>query len=108
MLRISELKRPIRHHLGCDRAQPRDDPARLVEQPPLGVARGKKTGRVRESRRGFDSNPQSGACFPETTAEEQSATAQVAPLSRARPRAEAQGCLSMLDREIRSAGPQPE
>src|SRR5580693_9602123 len=107
MLRISELKRPIRHHLGCDRAQPRDRRARFVEQPHMRIASRKKTAGIREKRHGLDRNPQSGDCLLETTAEEQSGTDQVR-LVLPPPRAEARGHLSMLDRAIRLAGPQPE
>src|ERR1700738_3637806 len=101
MLRISELKRPIRHHLGCDRAQPRDHAARLVEQPQRGIASREISVGVRESRHALDSNPQSGDCLLKTTAEEQCGTYQVRLVSGPRRPAEARGHLSMLDREIR-------
>src|ERR1700730_19463514 len=108
MLRISELKRPIRHHLGCDRAQPRARRARSVEQPHMRIESRKITAGVREKRHALDRNPQSGDCLLETTAEEQSGTDQVCLVSGPRARAEAQGQLSMLSRAIRLAGPQPE
>src|SRR5260370_32308537 len=100
MLWISELKRPIRHHLGCDRAQPRDHAARLVEQPHMGIASRKIAVGVREKRHGLDRNPQPWDCLLEMSAEEQSGTDQERLLSRPPARAEAQGHLSMLDREI--------
>src|ERR1700732_2745325 len=101
MLRISVWKRKIHRHLGHDRAQPRDHPARLVEQPHMGIAGGKITIGVRESRHGLDRNPQPWHCLLETSAEEQSGTDQERLLSRPRARAEAQGHLSMLDRALR-------
>src|SRR6202047_1409832 len=108
MLRISVWKRKIHHHLGHDRAQPRDHAARLVEQPHMGIASRKIAVGVREKRRGLDRNPKPWDCLLEMSAEEQSGTDQQRLLSRPRARAEAQGHLSMLDREIRLAGPQPE
>src|SRR5580700_8899655 len=108
MLRISVWKRKIHHHLGHDRAQPRDHPARLVEQPHMGIAGGKITVGVREKRHGLDRNPQPWHCLLEMSAEEQRGTDQELLLSRPHARAEAQGYLSMLNGEIRLAGPQPE
>jgi hypothetical protein len=89
-------------------AQPRDHSARLVEQAHMGIASRKITVGVWEKRHGLDRNPQPWDCLLEMSAEEQSGTDQERLLSRPHPRAEAQGQLSMLDREIRVAGPQPE
>src|ERR1700730_11954146 len=107
MLRISIRKRKIHHHLGHDLAQPRDHPARLVKQPHMGIASRKMTAGVWESWLILDRHPQPGDCLLETSAEERSGTDQECWHFR-RARAEAQGGLTMLDRQIRLAGPQPE
>ena len=108
MLRISVRRQILGYHLGRDRAQSRDRRVRLVEQSHMGVASRKTAVGVRESRRGLDRNPQPWDCLCETPTEEQSGTDQVRLPCRPCARAEAQGHLSMLDREIRLAGPQPE
>src|ERR1700730_6233366 len=108
MLRISELKRPTHHHLGRDRAQPRDRRTRLLEQPHMSIASRKITVGVGENRHALDRNPQLWDCLLETTAEEQSGTDQVRLGSGPCGGTDARGNLSMLDREILLAGPQPE
>src|SRR5215469_13674526 len=107
MLRISVWKREIHDHLGHDRAQSHDDRARLVEQTHKGIACRKITVGVWEGRLILDRNPQFWDCLFETSAEEQRGTDQECGHFR-RARAEAQGDLTMLDRQIRLAGPQPE
>src|SRR6516162_5154272 len=108
MPRISVRKRKIHYHLGDDRAQPRDHPPRLVEQPHMGIASREISVGVRESRVGLDRNPQPWDCLREMSAEEQSGADQKRASSSARARAEAQGHLAVLDRDIRLAGPQLE
>src|SRR3984893_3226649 len=74
----------------------------------MSIASSKITVGVGENRHALDRNPQLWDCLLETTAEEQSGTDQVRLVSGPRRPAEARGHLSMLDREIRLAGPQPE
>src|SRR6266404_5727694 len=74
----------------------------------MSIASSKITVRVRESRHRLDCNPQPWDRLLEISAEELSGTDQERLLSHPRARAEAQGHFSMLDREIRLAGPQPE
>src|SRR6516165_5299915 len=107
MLRIAVRKRQIHHHLVRDRTQPRDCRARLVEQPHMGIASRKITIGVWESRLILYRNPQSRNCLLETSAEKQRGTDQRRRHFRCA-RAEAEGDLSMPDREMRFAGPQPE
>src|SRR5262249_13713773 len=108
VLRISVRKRKIYHHLRRNRAQPRDYPARLVEQPHMGIASREISVGVRESRVGLDRNPQPWDCLRELSVQEQSGADQIRASSSARARAEAQSHRSVLDREIRLAGPQSE
>ena len=107
MLRISVRKREIYRHLGRDRTQPRDCRARLVEQPHMGIASRKITIRVWESRLILYRDPQSRDCLVETSAEKQRGTDQRRRHFRCA-RAEAEGDLSMPDREMRFAGPQSQ
>src|SRR5260370_7250781 len=107
MLRISVRQRKIHHHLGHDRTQPRDHPARLVEQPHVGIASGKITVGVREKRHGLDRNPQPRACLLEMSAEDQSASNQERLLPPPRPRAEAHGPLSTPYPPLLPAAPPP-
>ena len=74
----------------------------------MGIASRKTAVGVRESRRGLDGNPQSWDGIRETPAEEQSGTYQERIISCRGARAEAEGDLSMPDREMRFAGPQSQ
>ena len=71
MLRIAEREWIIHHYFRRDRAQPRDRCMRLVEQPRMGIAGGKKTIAGLENRLVLDSNPQPWDRLFEPSAEEQ-------------------------------------
>src|SRR6516162_10921387 len=105
---ITEGQRVIRNHLRRECPQPRDRRTRLVEQPHMGVTRGKKSIRGRENRHVLDRNPQPWNRLFETSAEEQGGTDQPRAPARLGTGAEPQSSTGMLNRQIRLPGPQPE